>query len=49
MNFMRGAEVYSGDNFAVDLESSGERTRECKWTVEKYIKLSRMKYPSKAV
>ena len=23
----RGAEVCSGDNFAVDLESSGERTR----------------------
>ena len=44
----RGAEVCSGDKFAVDLESSGERTRECKWTLEKYKKLSRMKYPSKA-
>ena len=46
---LRGAEVCSGDKFAVDLESSGERTRECKWTLEKYIKLSRIKYPSKAV
>ena len=41
---LRGTEVCSGDKFAVDLESSGERTRECKWTLEKYIKLSRMKY-----
>ena len=46
---LRGAEVCSGDKFAVDLESSGERTRECKWTLEKYIKLSRMKYHSKSV
>jgi hypothetical protein len=44
----RGAEVSSGDKFAVDLEGSGERTVECQWTLERYIKLSRMKYPSKA-
>lgn len=44
----RGAAVWSGDSFAMDLESSGGRTRECEWTLEQYIKLSRMKYPSKA-
>lgn len=44
----RGAEVWNGDKIALDVEQSGEKTEECKWTLQKYIKLSRIKYPSKA-
>lgn len=44
----RGVAVWSGDSIAMDLEGSGERTKECEWTLGKYIKLSRIKFPSKA-
>ena len=30
----------------MDVEGSGERARECEWTLEKFIKLSSGKYPS---
>lgn len=44
----RGVAVWSGDSIAMDLESSGERTKECEWTLDQYIKFSRIKFPSKA-
>ena len=42
----RGAEVWNGDNIKVDGEDGN--VIECQWTLEKYIKLSGLKYPSKA-
>ena len=44
----RGVAIWNGDKIEVDIEGTGETARECDWSLEKYIKLSRMKYPSKA-
>ena len=41
--------IWNGDRIEVDLEGSGqERARDCEWTLEKYIRLSNARYPSKA-
>ena len=44
----KGVPISSGGSISMDLESSGENTKEYEWTLERYIKLSRIKYPSKA-
>lgn len=45
----RGVAIWNGDRIEVDVEGSGQkRSRECDWTLEKYIRLSNAKYPSKA-
>ena len=44
----RGITIWNGDRIEVDIEGSGERARECEWTLDKFIKLSNAKYPSKA-
>ena len=44
----RGIAIWNGDRIEVDIEGSGERARECEWTLDKFIKLSNAKYPSKA-
>lgn len=43
----QGIAVWNGDSIAMDLESSGETTESCEWTLIQYIKLSK-KFPSKA-
>lgn len=43
----RGAEVWNGDKIKID-GGEGTSQEECLWTLEQYIKLSRVKYPSKA-
>ena len=44
----RGMPVWNGDKIEVDTEGSGERARECEWTLEKLINLSSAKFPIKA-
>ena len=44
----KGIEVWSSDDIKVDVEGSGENQESCNWSLEKYIKLSGIKYPSKA-
>ena len=45
----KGVAIWNGDKIEVDVEGSGlEKARECDWTLEKYIRLSNAKYPSKA-
>ena len=43
----RGAEVWNGDKIKLD-SSEGPAQEECVWTLGQYIKLTRIKYPSKA-
>ena len=35
----QGIAVWNGDSTAIDLESSGETTEECEWTLMQYIML----------
>ena len=44
----RGVEIWNSDQIEVDVECSGEKHKCCDWSLEKYIKLSGIKYPSKA-
>ena len=44
----RGVAIWNGDKIEVDIEGTGQKARECEWTLERYIRLSRVKYPSKA-
>lgn len=32
----------------ISIDKSGEETEQCEWTLENYIKLTRVKHPSKA-
>lgn len=43
----QGIAIWNGDSIDMDLESSGERTESCEWTLIQYIKLSK-RFPSKA-
>ena len=40
----RGAQVWNGDSIRVD----GDEETECPWSLGQYIKLTRVKFPSKA-
>ena len=42
----RGIATWNGDSIQVDIEGSGEKVRECEWTLDKFIKLNNAKYPS---
>lgn len=44
----RGIAIWNGDKIEVDVEGSGQRARECDWTLEQYIHLSSAKFFSKA-
>ena len=45
----KGVAIWNGDKIEVDIEESGQKkSRECDWTLEKYIRLSNARYPSKA-
>ena len=44
----RGVEIWNSDEVKVDVESSGQNQESCEWNLERYIKLSGIKYPSKA-
>ena len=44
----RGVAIWNADKIEVDVEGIGQTARECDWTLEKYIKVSGMKFPSKA-
>ena len=44
----RGVAIWNGDKIEIYVEETGQTVQECDWTLEKYIKLSGMKFPSKA-
>ena len=44
----RGIEIWNSDTIEIDTEGSGSKKESCLWSLGNYIKLSGIKYPSKA-